>query len=437
MSAHQSRSASTGLSTENRHEVIETIANYAPACLSATRWSHCADAVRAAVAAAKPPTVKHARLWLTHLCQFLSSPCGWDGTVTPDLAALLTEATIRAYGCNSRGAGNTYTTACNRRNNLRRIARASGWLAPTSTPFAKTTTTALRAELLAAAKQPLPVAVIAQAWESRNNRVLPEAAFRPVVAALLVTSDVNATPPSGGTFWSPASMRVLAKATDQMVKGCEASVKKPNPTGALTAAGKKLSRQAVLRHAKANLAAGKAHRDGPTLTDPPQQDSVPDDVAAAIEAYQPEKAQSRHVGGARRNDPAPDIGIWTADPRQRGEHRHSRQRLPSMVHHVARAGKRQRPAERQGTPHTWPGRDLLAVCPWLERVPGHPAGSPATCAEILGRLRACVKNALPAGVDPVHTGRVRPFRGLGASPAHAWSETKYGLHGRSWVGCRT
>jgi len=54
--------------------------------------------VRAAVAATHPATAKIARLRLAHLCQFLSTPCGWAADGPPDLAGLLTESTIAAYG---------------------------------------------------------------------------------------------------------------------------------------------------------------------------------------------------------------------------------------------------------------------------------------------------------------------------------------------------
>ena len=63
---------------------------------------------------------------------------------------------------------------------------------------------------------------------------------------------------------------------------------KPSPPPAPKAA-KKMSRRAVLRYARANLAAGEAHRAGPTLADAPGPAAVSKDVAAAIAAYQPEK----------------------------------------------------------------------------------------------------------------------------------------------------
>jgi hypothetical protein len=78
-------------------EVAAAIAGYVPMCLPGRGWARCADAVRAAVAASNPPTAKVARLLLAHLCQFLSTPCGWAGDGPPDLAAMLTEATIAAY----------------------------------------------------------------------------------------------------------------------------------------------------------------------------------------------------------------------------------------------------------------------------------------------------------------------------------------------------
>lgn len=61
---------------------------------------------------------------------------------------------------------------------------------------------------------------------------------------------------------------------------------KPSPPPAPKAA-KKMSRRAVLRFARANLAAGEAHRAGPTLADAPSPGALPEEVTAAIEAYLP------------------------------------------------------------------------------------------------------------------------------------------------------
>ena len=266
-------------------EVAAVIARYAPSCLPEHRWAQCSDAVRAAVTAANPSTGKIARLWLVHLCQFLSTACGWAGDGPPDLVAMLTESTIAAY---------TYTGAKRasrvsgiiRRTSLRHIARAAGAVAPVARPYAKTTTTALRPELLAAARQPLPLAAIAQGWELSRGRALPQEVFRPVIAVLLTSCGNTAARPGWGTFTSPPSVRVLAEATDQSVKEGAASMKKPS-TPPPPKAAKKMSRRAVLRFARANLAAGEAHRAGPTLADAPAPGALPEEVTAAVEAYLP------------------------------------------------------------------------------------------------------------------------------------------------------
>ena len=268
-------------------DVVAAIASYVPTCLPPARWARCADVARAAVAATNPRTAKVARALLAHLCQFLSTPCGWAGDGPPDLAALLTQSTIAAYTYTAGGVANRASGVI-RRTSLRRIARAAGSVAPAPLPYAKTTTTALRPELLAAARQPLPLAGIAQAWEHRHDRALPQDAFRPVVAALQAGGESTAAWPDAGTLTLPASLRVLAEATDQPVKEVAASMNKPSPAGAPRAA-KKLSRRAVLRYARANLAAGEAHRAGPTLADAPAPGTLSEEVAAAIAAYQPEK----------------------------------------------------------------------------------------------------------------------------------------------------
>jgi phage N-6-adenine-methyltransferase len=267
-------------------KVARAIANYTPTCLPPARWAQCADVARAAVAATNPPTVKVARDLLLHLCQFLSTPCGWTGEGAPDLATLLTAPTIAAYSYTAGGVANRASGVC-RRTDLLRIARAVGSVPAAPTSYAKTTTTALRPELLAAARQPVPLAGIAQAWERAHGRALPAYAFRPVVATLLASCENTARQPERGTFWLPAPLRVLAEATDQPVKEVGASMNKPSTTGAPKPAGKKMSRRAVVAYAKANLAAAQAHRGGPTLADQPEPGALPPQVGAAIEAYQP------------------------------------------------------------------------------------------------------------------------------------------------------
>jgi len=267
-------------------EVAAAIASYTPTRLPERRWAHRANVVRAAVAASNPPSGKVARLLLVHLCQFLSTPCGWAGDSVPDLAAMLTETTIAAYTYPGVKPANR-ASGIIRRTSLRRIARAAGSAAPAARRYA-TTTTALRPELLAAARQPRPLAAIAQAWEHSHGRVLPQEAFRPVVAALPAEPADTAAGPGAGTLPLSGSVRVLAEATDQSVKEVAASIKKPSPMAA-PQRPKQLSRRAVLRYARANLAAGQAHRAGPTLADAPAPGALSEEVTAAIVAYLPEK----------------------------------------------------------------------------------------------------------------------------------------------------
>jgi len=287
MRAQPNPSTRTSSEPGSEAEVAATIANYSPACLPERRWAQCADVVRAAVAATNPRTDRDARSLLAHLCQFLSTPCGWAGDSPPDLAALLTQSTVAAYTY-AAGRPANRTSGIIRRTSLRRIARAGGFVPPASLPFRGTTTTALRPELLAAARLPIPVSGIAQAWERARARALPQDAFRPVVAALRAGGECTAAQPGAGTLTLPGSARVLAEATDQPVKEVAASMNKPSPAGA-PKPPRKLSRRAVLRFARANLAAGEAHLAGPTLADAPAPGTLSEDVTAAIEAYLPEK----------------------------------------------------------------------------------------------------------------------------------------------------
>jgi hypothetical protein len=371
---------------------------------------------------------------LAHLCQFLSSPCGWAGDGPPDLAAMLTQSTIAAYTYTA-GRPAKRTSSIIRRTSLRRIARAAGSVVPAAAPFGKTTTTALRPELLAAARLPIPVAGIAQAWERARHRSLPQDAFRPVVTALLAGVQSTAKGPGAGMLALPASLRVLAEATDQPVKEVAASMKKPSPAGAPKAA-KKLSRRAVLRYAKANLAAGQAHRAGPTLADPPAPGTLSEEVAAAVAAYQPEKKNRGSWAELAELTRRLTLGYAPPSPGNAG----------STATHVAAFLRWFR---------TWPGRadvnapldarELLAagvveaylpVRAWLARVPGHPARRPAPRPAIPGRISAGSQAGLPARVRAVHRGSVCPVRCLGPAPAQLGPQTQHGVSGRSWPGCR-
>jgi hypothetical protein len=119
MSAQQTPATPTRPAPANTAAVARAIASYAPVCLPGRRWAQCANAARAAVAATHPATGKVARLRLTHLCQFLSTPCGWAGVGAPALATLLTESTIAAFVYKVSGMENTASTDTARRTNLR------------------------------------------------------------------------------------------------------------------------------------------------------------------------------------------------------------------------------------------------------------------------------------------------------------------------------
>jgi len=275
-------------------EVAQHLERYTPACLSAERWAQCADVARAAVAAAKPPTVKDAHDWLLHLCQFLATPRGWTGEGAPDLSALLTERAISAFVYDARRSGNGVATVRTRRTDLRHIARATNVALPPAPSFFRKPGSGLRPGLLAAAKQPLPIAGIAQAWQHGHGAELPQNALMTLGLTLLARCADTAMQPDSGTFWSPASLRVLAEAADQPVKEREASMQQTSSAPVPQPASKKLSRRAVLQYAKANLAAAKAHRDGPTLADAPDQSTASKEVVAAIESYRPRKKNRDH-----------------------------------------------------------------------------------------------------------------------------------------------
>ena len=415
-------------------EVAAAIASYTPTRLPERRWAHRANVVRAAVAASNPPSGKVARLLLVHLCQFLSTPCGWAGDSVPDLAAMLTETTIAAYTYPGVKPANR-ASGIIRRTSLRRIARAAGSAAPAARRYA-TTTTALRPELLAAARQPLPLAAIAQAWEHSHGRVLPQEAFRPVVAALPAEPADTAAGPGAGTLPLSGSVRVLAEATDQSVKEVAASIKKPSPMAA-PQRPKQLSRRAVLRYARANLAAGQAHRAGPTLADAPAPGALSEEMTAAIVAYLPEKKNRGSWAEVRELTRRLTMGYAPPSPGNAG----------STATHVAaflrwflvwpgRADVNAPPG-LQGAAGGRRGGGLLALRAGLARVRVHPARRPAPRAAFPERVHPGSQTGLPARVSPVQPSAVRPVRGLGPAPAQPGPQTQHGLPGWSGAGRRT
>lgn len=87
-----SRHGPVGCTTPNHDPITTYVHAHTPRVMPAQRWALAAEPVRAAVLAAQPPHKANASQYLGVLVSFLSGPCGWNGTSTPELVSLLAAA---------------------------------------------------------------------------------------------------------------------------------------------------------------------------------------------------------------------------------------------------------------------------------------------------------------------------------------------------------
>ena len=117
-----------------RHETIkERLERFSPHRLSARSWASARDDAVGAVLAASPSDETSAVCLISRLCAFLAAHQSWAGEDAPDLAVLLTPASIEAFVAERLRRGERRGTVGVYRSDLRRIARAIGTM-PTAIP---------------------------------------------------------------------------------------------------------------------------------------------------------------------------------------------------------------------------------------------------------------------------------------------------------------
>ena len=109
--------------------IEERLERFTPRALSARIWANASDAAVGAVLATGPSDETRAVCLLSRLCTFLAAHRSWAGDVTPDLAALLTPASIDAFVAEKLRRGEHRGTVGVYRTDLRHIARAIGTMA--------------------------------------------------------------------------------------------------------------------------------------------------------------------------------------------------------------------------------------------------------------------------------------------------------------------
>ncbi len=77
--------------------IEERLERSTPRALSARSWANARDSAVSAVLATSPSDETRTVCLLSRLCTFLAAHRSWAGDVTPDLAALLTPASIDAF----------------------------------------------------------------------------------------------------------------------------------------------------------------------------------------------------------------------------------------------------------------------------------------------------------------------------------------------------
>lgn len=265
--------------------VAERVARYRPSCLPERLWLLAGSEVRAAVLATDPRDAEDAKGLLSRCSSFLAGPCGWDRMGAPDLAPLLTGPAIRAHVERLRTAGKARRTRENHRGDLHRLAAAAAGLPPVRPPrgvgVPAPSGDAVLARLSGAQGQfagmlvaGVPLGLALAVHERRTGTTVTEAALARLVPAVRAAA-------AGTVDWVAPG---LVEAGDLLTR----EVRATNAQRAVVPAPPRRSRAAVLRAAKASLAAVQAAVDGPVITPGPDPAGLDPQVVAAIEAYRPQ-----------------------------------------------------------------------------------------------------------------------------------------------------
>ncbi len=268
-------------------DVAAYVAGYSPRLMTPARWALAAPAVRSAVLASRPSTTGAASSYLAALVFFLEAPTGWEGAGTPDLRALLTEAAIASaidHMPGSRTDNHRAATRCA----LRTVAEALGCdsIRGTRGPGTRPPRDPQVLPLVHAAQAALPFPALHAAWQGKFGERLPERVMR---HACKLVATANATSGPTVTFATPATLRLLAAATDQYqgTARMEATTSSDRRAGTRQRGNPpqaaRLSRRAALTAARTNLRATQP----PTVAPAPDPDTLPHAIAEAVASYRP------------------------------------------------------------------------------------------------------------------------------------------------------
>lgn len=262
--------------TDSAADIKNYIDGFTPRNLDIAAWALASGSVRALTREAAPKSVAHARLLLSNLVGLLADPAVWDRTRVPDLAGLLTVATINAHV--ARASFGSKRTPKGRRDALTRLARVVGnvpevvrrpkprW-APDAFLAAGATTPGVPVSALVAARRSLPTPMSGDALK--------------LVVELLTTRT--------STEVASDLSQVLTTAPNQ--PGSTMTSRRTEPAGqARTKPAGKLSRRAQLARAKAAQAARTEAAElaarGIVI---PDGTGVRDDIREHLARYSPHK----------------------------------------------------------------------------------------------------------------------------------------------------
>lgn len=264
-------------------DIADRIANFVPRGLSADEWALAGPAARALVRAAAPTSSEDAKCLLSSLCTFLRwRSCGWDRSGTPDLGALLAEASIDAFSAGFGGHRRTLSNHVGRLRALRRAlvgikrepARRTRAKAPRTTPTIR----------VHAACPTIALPTFAAVVERATGAPLTRGRLSGLVSALLDDAPANVTVGSSGTVPSDQRSRDAYLGAED----CEPSKEVVRATAARRADPRKpLSRRQALALERAERAAIRRLRSGPRVAEAPDPGTLDATVVAAIQKYRP------------------------------------------------------------------------------------------------------------------------------------------------------
>lgn len=290
------------LAVAKRDETIkERLERFCPRALSARSWVNARMAAVGAVLAAAPGNDTRAVCLLSRLCTFLATHPSWPGTDTPNLAVLLTSASIDAFVAERLRRGERRGTVGVYRTDLRHIARAIGTMAPV-TPSGRTRTCAPGVAFWSGVVDEGPFNALVAVYETNGVRFEAKswdgAGDLSADLAVLLDGGDGATAGGGGLTTiaavRSAAARLRTAADAEVARAAPAS----GPSGRNVSAPRpRVRRASPTRAARAARAAYAAAQEQPTEPAGPGLAEIPPlagELATAVETWRPRKIAPSH-----------------------------------------------------------------------------------------------------------------------------------------------